>query len=58
METFYKADDLPKFPDIGQQAPERAQKFFDCYNAVFAEGVHTEREKALMAISPVYKVKG
>lgn len=21
METYYKPDDLPKFPDIGQQAP-------------------------------------
>ena len=37
METYYKPEDLPKFPDIGQQAPELAKKFFDYYNAVFAE---------------------
>jgi hypothetical protein len=28
METYYKPEDLPKFPDIGQQAPELAKKFF------------------------------
>jgi hypothetical protein len=44
METYYKPEDLPKFPDTGQQAPELAQKFFDYYNAVFAEGELTERK--------------
>lgn len=26
METYYKPEDLPKFSDIGQQAPDLAKK--------------------------------
>jgi len=57
METYYKPDDLSKFPDIGQQAPELAQKFFEYYNAVFAEGALTEREKALIALAVAHAVQ-
>lgn len=57
METYYKPEDLAKFPDIGQQAPELAKKFFDYYNAVFAEGALTEREKALIALSVAHAVQ-
>jgi len=38
METYYKPQDLGKFEEIGQDAPELAKKFFDYYNAVFADG--------------------
>ncbi|MBW2486415.1 MAG: 4-carboxymuconolactone decarboxylase, partial [Deltaproteobacteria bacterium] len=47
METYYKPEDLFKFEEIGKEAPELARKFFDYYNAVFAEGELSEREKAL-----------
>jgi alkylhydroperoxidase/carboxymuconolactone decarboxylase family protein len=57
METYYKPEDLAKFPDMGQQAPELAKKFFDYYNAVFAEGALTEREKALIALSVAHAVQ-
>ena len=57
METYYKPDDLSKFPDIGQQAPELAQKFFEYYNAVFEEGALTEREKALIALAVAHAVQ-
>jgi len=57
METYYKPEDLPEFPDIGQQAPELAKKFIDYYNAVFAEGALTEREKALIALSVAHAVQ-
>jgi alkylhydroperoxidase/carboxymuconolactone decarboxylase family protein len=57
METYYKPEDLSKFPDIGQQAPELAQKFFDYYNAVFAEGALTEREKSLIALAVAHAVQ-
>ena len=46
METYYHLQDLPKFEEIGEEAPELAEKFFDYYAAVFAEGELTEREKA------------
>lgn len=57
METYYRPEDLPKFADIGQEAPELAQKFFDYYSAVFAEGALTEREKALIALSVAHAVQ-
>src|SRR5208283_553341 len=38
MDTYYDPKDLPKFGDIGEEAPELAKKFFDYYGAVFAEG--------------------
>ena len=57
METYYKPEDLSKFPDIGQQAPELAEKFFDYYNAVFAEGALTEREKSLIALAVAHAVQ-
>jgi 4-carboxymuconolactone decarboxylase len=57
METYYKPEDLSKFPDIGEQAPQLAQKFFDYYNAVFAEGALTEREKALIALAVAHAVQ-
>jgi len=57
MGTYYNPEDLPKFPDIGQEVPELAQKFFDYYNAVFAEGALTAREKALIALAVAHTVQ-
>ncbi len=51
METYYTPQDLPKFEEIGKDAPELAQKFFDYYGQVFSEGELTEREKALIALA-------
>ena len=51
METYYKPEDLPKFEEIGKEAPELANKFFDYYGAVFAEGELTDREKSLIALA-------
>ena len=51
METYYKPEDLPKFEDIGKDSPKLAQKFFEYYGAVFAEGELTEREKSLIALA-------
>ena len=57
METYYKPEDLSRFPDIGQHAPELAQKFFEYYNAVFKDGALTEREKALIALAVAHAVQ-
>jgi hypothetical protein len=51
MDTYYQPEDLARFDEIGKEAPELARKFFDYYNAVFAEGELTEREKALIALA-------
>jgi len=57
METYYKPEDLPKFKEIGKDAPELAKKFFDYYGDVFAEGELTEREKSLIALAVAHAVQ-
>ncbi len=57
MDTYYKPEDLDKFAEIGEEAPELAQKFFDYYGAVFADGELTEREKALIALGVAHAVQ-
>ena len=57
MKTYYDPEDLPKFEQIGREAPELAKKFFDYYGEVFAEGALTEREKALIALAVSHTVQ-
>jgi 4-carboxymuconolactone decarboxylase len=57
METYYRPQDLAKFSEIGKDAPALAQKFFDYYQTVFAEGALTEREKALIALAVAHAVQ-
>ena len=57
METYYKPEDLPKFEEIGKEAPDLAARFFDYYGAVFAGGELTEREKALIALSVAHAIQ-
>lgn len=57
METYYNPEDLHKFSDIGKDAPELAQKFFDYYRAVFEEGELTAREKALIALAVAHTIQ-
>lgn len=54
---YYDARDLPRFSEIGQDAPELAEKFFAWYNAVFAEGALTQREKSLIALAVAHAVQ-
>ena len=57
METYYKPEDLPKFEEIGKDAPDLAKKFFDWYGSVFEEGELTEREKSLIALAVAHTVQ-
>ena len=57
METYYHTEDLAKFAEIGKDAPQLAKKFFEYYQAVFAEGELTEREKALIALGVAHAVQ-
>ena len=57
METYYKPEDLPKFQEIGKDAPDLAKKFFEYYNTVFEEGELTEREKSLIALAVAHAVQ-
>ena len=49
--TYYDPQDLARFGDIGEDAPELAKAFFAWYGKVFEEGELTVREKALIALA-------
>ena len=57
MDHYYNAHDLPRFPEVGKDAPELWEKFLAWYSAVFAEGALTEREKALIALAVSHTVQ-
>lgn len=57
MSDYYEREDLKKFAEIGKDAPELADKFFDYYGAVFAEGELSAREKALIALGVAHAVQ-
>ena len=57
MADYYKHEHLPAFGSISEGAPELAKKFFDYYNAVFAEGALSEREKCLIALAVAHTVQ-
>src|SRR5687767_693838 len=54
---YYHQDDLARFGEVERGAPELAKKFFDYYNAVFAEGALTAREKSLIALAVAHAVQ-
>jgi alkylhydroperoxidase/carboxymuconolactone decarboxylase family protein len=56
-EHYYHTRDLARFGEIGKDAPELAEKFFAWYDAVFAEGALTAREKALIALAVAHAVQ-
>jgi alkylhydroperoxidase/carboxymuconolactone decarboxylase family protein len=55
--SYYHSHDLAKFPEIGKNRPELAQKFFDWYGAVFADGALSGREKSLIALAVAHAVQ-
>lgn len=57
MTTYYDPRDLPRFGEIGKEAPELARKFFDYYGAVFADGALTAREKAIAALAVAHALQ-
>ncbi len=57
METYYDPNDLARFPEMGKEAPELWQKFMAWYQAVFAEGALTAREKALIGLAVSHTVQ-
>jgi 4-carboxymuconolactone decarboxylase len=51
MPGYYHQEDLPRFSEMGKDAPKLWEKFSDWYGDVFAEGALSEREKALIALA-------
>ena len=56
-DQYYSAQDLSRFPEIGNSAPALAKKFFDWYSAVFRDGALTAREKSLIALAVAHAVQ-
>src|SRR5690606_18721000 len=54
---YYDSADLARFGDMAKNATDIGKKFFDWYNAVFAEGALTEREKSLIALAVAHAVQ-
>lgn len=57
MESYYKPEDLKKFPNVSEFDADLAKKFFDYYGAVFEEGALTAREKSLIALAVAHTVQ-
>jgi alkylhydroperoxidase/carboxymuconolactone decarboxylase family protein len=57
MTHYYDDKHLHAFGDISKNAPALGEKFFAWYNAVFAEGALSEREKALIALAVSHTVQ-
>lgn len=55
--NYYHQHDLGKFGEIATGNPDLASKFFAWYNAVFAEGALSEREKSLIALAVAHAVQ-
>lgn len=54
---YYDAKDLGRFGQIAKNAPELGEKFFAWYNAVFADGALSAREKSLIALAVAHAVQ-
>ena len=57
MSGYYNDGDLPRFGEIGKNAPELWEKFSEWYGAVFQEGALSEREKCLIALAVAHAVQ-
>ena len=57
MADYYDSKDLARFPEIGENAPNLAKKFFDWYGAVFEDGALSAREKSLIALAVAHAVQ-
>jgi len=57
MPGYYRTEDLPRFSDIGRDAPDLWDKFQQYYGAVFQEGALSRREKALIALAVSHAVQ-
>lgn len=57
MSSYYHEEDLPRFGDMGKDAPELWSKFQQWYSAVFAEGALSQREKSLIALAVAHAVQ-
>ena len=54
---YYVEEDLKKFGQVRDFQQELGDKFFTWYDAVFAEGALTQREKSLIALDVAHDIQ-
>lgn len=57
MASYYEPKDLPRFGEIGENAPELWKKFQEWYGEVFKPGALSAREKSLIALAVAHAVQ-
>lgn len=57
MAAYYDEGDLPRFAEMGVDAPGLWEKFNAWYAAVFQAGALSEREKSLIALAVAHAVQ-
>ena len=57
MTDYYRSEDLERFGDVGNDAPELWQQFIAWYGKVFEPGALTKREKSLIALAVAHAVQ-
>ncbi len=57
MKGYYRPDDLPRFREVSDYAPELGRRFFQWYGTVFEDGALTAREKSLMALAVAHAIQ-
>jgi alkylhydroperoxidase/carboxymuconolactone decarboxylase family protein len=56
--SYFNSEDLKRFADVGQFAPELMNKFFEYYNSVVGgDSALSKREKALIALAVAHVQK-
>jgi len=57
-DSYYKAEDLAKFGDVGHFASEHMKSFFTYYNAATAsDGALSKKEKSLIGLAVAHVLK-
>jgi len=57
MGDYYRAEDLERFAEVGQDAPALWQQFLQWYGPVFEAGALSKREKVLIALAVAHAVQ-
>ncbi len=57
MDTYYRPEDLHKFPSVGEHAPTLWKKFSEWYAEVFKDGALDEKTKAIIALAVAHAIQ-
>ena len=57
MPAYYNDEDLPRFAEMGEDAPLLWNSFQTWYSSVFADGALSRREKSLIALAVAHVIQ-